>query len=71
MVENDTIKLPPGVHLPNGTEVSIEPHTGSPKAESLSAFLERFAGSIDSGRGDMAENHDHYAHGAPKGIDRH
>jgi hypothetical protein len=24
-VENDTIKLPPGVHLPDGTEVSIEP----------------------------------------------
>ena len=26
-VENDTIKLPPGVHLPDGTEVWIEPQT--------------------------------------------
>ena len=26
-VENDTIKLPPGVHLPDGTEVRIEPQT--------------------------------------------
>ncbi len=24
-VENDTIKLPVGVHLPDGTEVTIEP----------------------------------------------
>ena len=24
-VENDTIKLPSGVHLPDGTEVTIEP----------------------------------------------
>lgn len=24
-VENDTIKLPAGVHLPDGTEVTIEP----------------------------------------------
>lgn len=26
-VENDTIKLPPGVHLPDGTEVWIDPQT--------------------------------------------
>lgn len=26
-VENNTIKLPPGVHLPDGTEVSIESKT--------------------------------------------
>jgi hypothetical protein len=24
IVENDTIKLPPGLHLPDGTEVCIE-----------------------------------------------
>lgn len=28
-VENDTIKLPPGVHLPDGTEVTIEPREKS------------------------------------------
>ena len=27
-VENDIIKLPPGVHLPDGTKVSIEPRDG-------------------------------------------
>jgi len=25
IVENDTIKLPPNVHLPDGTKVNIEP----------------------------------------------
>ena len=72
-VENDTIKLPPGVHLPDGTRVTIEPREVSSdpiESESLSAFLERFAGCINTGRGVMAENHDHYAHGAPKGVDR-
>lgn len=67
-VENDIIKLPPGVHLPDGTEVTIVP----PKEEVptlLEAFAE-FAGCVRSGVGDIAENHDHYAHGGPKGSDR-
>jgi hypothetical protein len=68
-VENDTIKLPPGVHLPDGTEVIVEPQerrADIPEAESLSAFLERFAGCVGTGRGDRAENHDHYLYGTPK-----
>jgi hypothetical protein len=31
-VENDTIKLPHGVHLPDGTEVRIEPQTLPPRS---------------------------------------
>jgi hypothetical protein len=73
-VENGTIKLPPGVNLPDGTQVWVEsavrPNVVE-ETDSLSAFLESYAGCINSGLGDVAENHDHYAHGAPKGSDRH
>jgi len=73
-VENDTIKLPPGVHLPDGTKVTIEPAekraSSADESPSLPAFMEKFAGCVNSGLGDVAENHDHYAHGAPKGTDR-
>ena len=64
IVENDTIKLPPGVHLPDGTKVTVEP------AESLrQSFAERYAefiGVADDLPRDLAINHDHYLHGARK-----
>jgi hypothetical protein len=61
-VINDTIKLPEGTHLEDGTLVEVMP-------KKASAFLERFKdiiGTAGSGIGDLAENHDHYLHGAPK-----
>ena len=61
-VINDTIKLPEGMHLEDGTLVEVMP-------KKASAFLERFKdiiGTAGSGIGDLAENHDHYLHGAPK-----
>ncbi len=36
-VHNDPIKLPPGVHLPDGTQVTVEPRTTV--AERLAAFI--------------------------------
>jgi hypothetical protein len=60
-VENDTIKLPPGVHLPDGTQVTVKPAEGS--------FTERYAefiGVDDTLPEDFAVNHDHYLHGARK-----
>lgn len=74
-VENDTIKLPPGMHLPNGTRVIIVPPGQPIPAEESQrpTLLEAFGdlvGSIKGTSSDLAENHDHYAHGAPKGIDR-
>lgn len=70
-VENDTIKLPPGVHLPNGTQVAVEPVAARDDipATSLAERLAEFIGCVD-GPPDLAANHDHYAHGAPKGIDQ-
>ncbi len=63
-VINDTIKLPEGVHLEDETEVLIFPQIRGRKT-----FAERYAkyiGCVDSGIGDLAENHDHYLYGTPK-----
>jgi hypothetical protein len=59
-VENDTFKLPPGVHLPDGTKVTVEPQRTV--ADRLAAFI----GIADDLPSDLARNHDHYLHGAPK-----
>ena len=63
-VENGTIKLPPGIHVTDGTtaRITFESHSGK-------TLTERYAGLIgitDALPEDMAENHDHYLHGAPK-----
>jgi len=42
-VENDTIKLPAGVHLPNGTTVKIEPVVETERQPSGKTFAERYA----------------------------
>jgi hypothetical protein len=63
-VINDTIKLPEGTHLEDGTLVEVMP-------KKASAFLERFKdiiGTAGSGIGDLAENHDHYLYGCPKRV---
>jgi len=64
-VENNTIKLPAGVHLPDGTPVRVEPiETGT-----RGAFAKRhaaFVGAVKDAPADLAENHDHYLYGAPK-----
>lgn len=66
IVENDTIKLPPGVHLPDGTKVHIQAEAPKPStpADGL-AWLKKHAGVI-SGPSDLAAEHDHYARGTPK-----
>ena len=63
-VEGDTIKLPSGVHLPDGTQVRIEAleETVPTVAERLAPFI----GVWEDGPTDLAINHDHYLYGAPK-----
>jgi len=70
-VENDTIKLPPGIHLPDGTEVTVEPRkspTAEPQGNTLAERLAPFIGCINTGLGDLAENHDHYARGSVQAL---
>jgi hypothetical protein len=68
VVENDTIKLPPGVHLPDGTQVTILPPESAPKPErpTLAEVLQDFIGKAEGLPSDFAAEHDHYIHGTPK-----
>jgi len=67
-VENDTIKLPPGVHLPVGTEVEVLLPGGGVSPEGGTTLYERMKdliGCIKDGPEDLAAEHDHYVHGTP------
>ena len=63
-VSNGTVVLPPDAHLPEGTEVRVEPIL--PGGRNLA---ERYAGLIGIAEdlpADLARNLDHYVHGQPK-----
>ena len=70
IVQNDTITLPPGVHVANGTEVEItlqedkEAVTG--QAEELTEALLAIGAEVKGLPSDLAAQHDHYLHGQPK-----
>ena len=64
-VENDTIKLPPGVHLPDGTEVCIETRETAVE-RSVAERYARLAGAAEDMPPDLARNLDHYLHGHTK-----
>ena len=65
IVENDTIKLP--VHVPDGTRVEVMlPGEGGAVAEHRHAWMQKYIGAVKDGPDDLAAEHDHYAHGAPK-----
>ncbi len=70
VVENDAVKLPPVIHLPDGTRVTIEAIAPLPELViPTQSFAERYAefiGMWEDGPTDLAEPHDHYASGAPK-----
>jgi hypothetical protein len=63
VVENGSIKLPPDVHLPDGTRVTIEVEKSS---LTLAERMKPFVGCITDGPPDLAAQHDHYAHGTRK-----
>ena len=53
------------VELPEGTEVKVEPVPVSPR-KTLAEQLGDLIGSVPDLPPDMAQQHDHYLHGAPK-----
>jgi hypothetical protein len=72
-VANGVIVLEPGVRLPEGMEVRVEPVeeiervAESPQeSRQLREGLLAFSGVIKEGPSDLARNHDHYLHGAPR-----
>ncbi len=64
IVENGKVVLPPGVNLPPGTKVRVE--TVEPQDSSLADSLQEFIGIFDDLPADLAQNHDHYIHGAER-----
>jgi hypothetical protein len=68
-VEKDSIKLPIGVHLPDGTKVEvILPGEAVTKEDGATLYerMKDFVGCLKDGPADLAAEHDHYAHGTPK-----
>lgn len=74
--EDGVIRPPAGVSIPPGwVEVTVRETVAKLESEeeeiaSMRAMLLGFAAEAERSEGefpsDMAENHDHYAHGAPK-----
>lgn len=67
-VVKGTIRLPAGVHFPDGTRVVVETvnaHEATPK-QSISQSLEKFIGIAEDLPSDLARNLDSYIHGRPK-----
>ncbi len=64
-VKNGVVVLDPEVKLPEGIEVRVEPATPPPR-KTLAEQLGDLVGSVPDLPPDMAEQHDHYLHGAPK-----
>jgi hypothetical protein len=79
-VSQGVVKLPPGIDLPDGTAVELILPDGSSAAVQpddisirepgwFSKRYHKYIGCIKDGPPDLAENHDHYAHGAPNKSD--
>jgi len=67
-MRDGVVVFPGPVAIPDGAEVSVEvvqKQTPSSKT-TLRERLLRLAGTVDDLPTDMAKNHDHYLHGAPK-----
>ena len=68
IVQNGVVVLESGQSLPEGTrvEVLVKAEVAVESAEPTLGALLRYAGVIKDLPTDMARNHDHYLHGAPK-----
>ncbi len=64
-IRNGLVVIEKGRELPEGTRVRVVPVDESPR-DTLGQRLLRFAGTAKGLPSDMARNHDHYLHGAPK-----
>jgi hypothetical protein len=65
IVKNGVVVIEPWVGLPEGTEVKVEP-VSPPARKTLAEQLGDLIGSVPDLPADMAAQHDHYLHGAPK-----
>ena len=66
-IRNGVVVLDGDPKLPEGAQVHVELVTEA-DLKSLHEGLLKFAGICKDLPSDMARNHDHYAHGAPKRL---
>jgi len=64
-VQKGVVVLDRGVELPDGTEVTVEA-VRVPQGKTLAEQFADVIGSVPDLPADMAQQHDHYLHGAPK-----
>ncbi len=64
-VKGGVVVLDAKVDLPEGAEVKVEPLL-PPSGKTLAERLGDLIGSVPDLPSDMADQHDHYLHGAPK-----
>jgi len=65
-VRNGVVVLEPPVDLPEGVEVEVHPVTAGADGRTLYERLKDVVGIAQGLPADLAENHDHYIHGAAK-----
>jgi hypothetical protein len=67
ILDNGLVALEGNPTLPAGTEVTVQvADEVSPDVLKLRETLLKYAGTVDGLPPDLAQNHDHYIHGAPK-----
>ena len=62
-VQNNQVILEPGISLPDGMEVLVEPVVPAAEGKGEASLLHRLGGLVGSAEGlpeDLAANHDHY-----------
>ena len=64
-LRNGMVVFDTPVSLPDGVEVEVSPATGATAPTWAEAFKD-ITGRAEGLPADMAKNHDHYLHGAPK-----
>ena len=67
-IANGTVVLPPGVSLPEGTEVRVEPvvPARANTRHDRATALRKLAAAMPELPADLAKNHDHYIYGTPR-----
>jgi hypothetical protein len=65
-VQNGIVVLDDMPCLPEGAEVQVAVIPPSIEDSTLGERLMKFAGKLEGLPSDLARNHDHYLHGAPK-----
>jgi hypothetical protein len=65
-IQNGVVVLDDTPDLPEGARVQVALVPSVAEESTLGARLMKFAGRLEGLPPDLASDHDHYAHGAPK-----